>query len=284
MGAQPISHRWTKRGETQSPSCRPCVKGAHVGKALTTSEVERFGVDGHLTVPRIFSDAEIDRAIADIQRWGDEFRRDLKPEQYSWYLEGDAAAQAAGAAPLRKLDQPVAQREVFAELARHPRLVAIVEQLIGRGVTVAFSQVFMKPPEVGVPKPVHQDNFYFGPSDPDSMVTAWIALDEATEENGCLFYGDGSHRRGVVPHFAPSDQPFNLQIPSDQLNCVMSPAPVRRGGVSLHHGNTFHQSSENRSQRWRRAAAFHYMRNDVHLATPALEYDLDALRQITPSP
>ena len=55
----------------------------------------------------------------------------------------------------------------------------------------------------------------------------------------------------------------------------MTPAPVRKGGVSFHHGNTFHQSGPNHSTKWRRACALHYVRNDVEFASPALPYDND---------
>ena len=48
----------------------------------------------------------------------------------------------------------------------------------------------------------------------------------------------------------------------------MTPAPVRKGGVSFHHGNTFHQSGPNHSAHWRRACALHYVRNGVEFATP----------------
>lgn len=53
----------------------------------------------------------------------------------------------------------------------------------------------------------------------------------------------------------------------------MTPAPVRKGGVSFHHGSTFHQSGSNHSTRWRRACALHYVRNGVEFAAPALPYD-----------
>jgi phytanoyl-CoA hydroxylase len=53
----------------------------------------------------------------------------------------------------------------------------------------------------------------------------------------------------------------------------MAPAPVLRGGVSFHHGNTFHCSGPNLSTHWRRACALHYVRNDVEFAKPALPYD-----------
>ncbi|MBC8327032.1 MAG: phytanoyl-CoA dioxygenase family protein [Verrucomicrobia subdivision 3 bacterium] len=50
-------------------------------------------------------------------------------------------------------------------------------------------------------------------------------------------------------------------------------APVPRGGVSIHHGNTLHQSSANRSDQPRRAVTFHFLRNDARLVNPALAYD-----------
>jgi ectoine hydroxylase-related dioxygenase (phytanoyl-CoA dioxygenase family) len=53
----------------------------------------------------------------------------------------------------------------------------------------------------------------------------------------------------------------------------MTPAPVRRGGVSFHHGNTFHQSGPNLSSRWRRACALHYVNHRTFFERPALPYD-----------
>ena len=107
-----------------------------------------------------------------------------------------------------------------------------------------FSQIFFKPPEGGGPKPAHQDNFYFGPNDEEGVVTAWVALDDATLENGCLHFGEGTNHGPVYAHEAPPGEPYNLQLPAALLaRQPMSPAPVRRGGVSFHHGNTFHQSA-----------------------------------------
>ena len=49
-------------------------------------------------------------------------------------------------------------------------------------------------------------------------------------------------------HFAPEGEPYNLQLPAAMLDKQpMTPAPVRKGGVSFHHGNTFHQSGPNHS-------------------------------------
>ena len=229
-------------------------------------------------MPGVFSADEIDAALADLQTWSNEFIAAMPDEQRAWYLE-----QASGDQEplLRKLDNPIFHRSAFRRLAQQPSLVAIVEQLIGSGVCVFFSQVFMKPPEVGGKKPIHQDNFYFGPDDPDATVTVWIALDEATTENGCLYYCD-EHQDEIVNHEAPADEPFNLQIPTAVAERFeMLPAPVPRGGVSFHHGNTPHQSSENRSAHPRRAAALHYLRNGTQLTHPALTFDSAFFVQVT---
>ena len=213
---------------------------------MTLSEADQahYRHFGHITVPGLFDAQDMAAVIADIQAWGDA-------------VPGRAAARAArlvhrrrrqGALVLRKLDNPHHHRESVRRLARAPRLVQVVESLIGRGVSVYFSQIFFKPPEGGGPKPAHQDNFYFGPNDLEGVVTAWIALDDATLENGCLYFGDGTNLGPVYPHEAPPDEPYNLQLPATILaRQPMTPAPVMRGGVSFHHGNTFHQSGPNLS-------------------------------------
>jgi phytanoyl-CoA hydroxylase len=241
---------------------------------LTEADKARYRHVGHLTVPAVFDRAATDALIEDIQRWGVEFLADLPESQRAWYVDGGVKARAV----LRKLDNPHHFRDSVRRLASAPVLVSLVEQLIGRGVWVYFSQVFFKPPEGGGPKPAHQDNFYFGPNDPQGVVTAWIALDDATLENGCLYFGEGTNLGPVYPHEAPPDEPYNLQLPQAILDRQpMTPAPVLRGGVSFHHGNTFHQSGPNLSSHWRRACALHYVNAGTFFEHPALPYD-DSLK------
>lgn len=236
---------------------------------LSETQLSAYRGSGHLTVPNVFTAAEMDDAIEDAKAWGEQVLGGLGEDERKWYLDAGVAKQV-----LRKLDNPAYHRPAFQRLARDPRLVSLVESIIGPGVTVYFSQIFFKPPEGGGPKPVHQDNYYFGPKDRDEMVTAWVALDEATVENGCLYYGEGTNLGPVVPHTAPQGEPFNLLIPEDvAARQAMTPAPVPKGGVSFHHGNTYHQSGRNTSSRWRRAVAFHYGSHATRFVTPALRYD-----------
>jgi ectoine hydroxylase-related dioxygenase (phytanoyl-CoA dioxygenase family) len=240
---------------------------------LSEAQVAQYRQVGHLTVEGVFAPQAMQAAIADAEAWGDEWVAGLDADKRAWYLE---RAGQGGARSLRKLDQPVFERPAFRALARDPGLLALVEALIGPLGGVAFSQIFFKAPEIGGPKPAHQDNFYFGPDDKDGMVTAWIALDDATVENGCLYFGEGSHQAGTQPHTAPDGEPFNLLLTDAQTAALdMQPAPVRRGGVSFHHGDTVHQSSDNRSAHWRRACAVHYYNRGTRLLRPALAYDFD---------
>lgn len=245
---------------------------------MKDTHLQTYRDTGHVTVPDVFTPDQMDAAIADAAAWAEAELSAMDDQQRDWYVDKNSAV----AQQLRKLDNPVTHRDVFRSLASQPALVEMVETIIGKGVTVFFSQIFFKPPEGGGPKPVHQDNFYFGPDDEQGMLTAWIALDEATVENGCLHYGEGTHRGPVIEHVAPPGEPFNLQIPPEVAGQhPMTPAPVPRGGVSFHHGNTFHQSSANRSRTYRRAAAIHYLRNDVKSVKPALPYDEGLFVKIT---
>lgn len=241
---------------------------------LSDPQLETYRDFGHLTVPGVFTACEMAAAIADAQAWADEVLAGLSTEERAWYVDRGASDGQA----LRKLDNPVAHRAVFRDLARKPALVNMVRYLIGGGLRVVFSQIFFKPPRGGGPKPVHQDNFYFGPNNRDGLVTAWVALDDADIENGCLYFGDGSNLGPVLEHVAPPDKPFDLQVPAEiAAQHPMSPAPVPRGGVSFHHGNTLHQSSDNHSDRWRRACAIHYVSAGTVFQTSALTYDPDLM-------
>ena len=241
-------------------------------------KLEEYETTGHTTVPGVFAPAEMDAAIADIERWGEEFLRELPAAQRRWYLDGGVKAKEV----LRKLDNPHYHRASVRALARDPRLVALVESAIGRGVSVYFSQIFFKAPEGGGPKPPHQDNFYFGPRDPEALITAWIAFDDATVENGCMFFGEGTHRKPLLPHAAPPEEPFNLQVAAEAAAAIaLTPAPVPKGGVSFHHGGVLHQSGPNHSARWRRACALHYVRSDNAFVQPGLPYDESMFLRIT---
>lgn len=237
--------------------------------AFTETQLQEFQRTGHITIHHLFDRSTIQSTLDDLTLWSREFLATLRLEDRPWFLEHNTQEPTL----LRKLDHPAFHRDAFRKLATHSCLIPRIHQLLGSDCHLFFSQVFMKPPEAGSPKPIHQDNFYFGPDNLDATLTVWVALDDATLTNGCLHYFD-CHQTEILPHFAPEDEPFNLQIAPqhfDQRRLI--PAPIASGGVSFHHGNTPHFSAANQSGNSRRAVAFHYLRNDATLTNSGLDYD-----------
>ena len=175
---------------------------------------------------------------------------------------------ASGVRAPRKISSPYTRHAGFRALVFDPQLRALLEAVIGAPVELAADQILMKPPAIGSAKPYHQDNAYFRCAPADHVVTAWIALDDVDEENGCLRYIDGSHRQPILPHEVMPDEPHNKVPPPEVIERVLSgsresTAPVGIGGVVLHHSHTLHTSHVNRSQRWRRGYATHWAAADV---------------------
>jgi hypothetical protein len=154
---------------------------------------------GHLTVNGVFAPQQMDtrdprhRAVV---------ARPSSPSCRPRSAPGSSTAASRARTVLRKLDNPHFHRDACKRW-RAIRACRAGRAILGRGVSVYFSQIFFKAPEGGGPKPAHQDNFYFGPTDIEGVVTAWIALDDATLENGCLYFGDGTNQGPVYAHFAP---------------------------------------------------------------------------------
>ena len=158
----------------------------------------------------------------------------------------------------------------FQDIARSPKLLSLVRGLLGPRVKVFRDQALFKPPG-GQAKPPHQDQSYFQVKPVDDLVTAWIALDNATLENGCMCYVPSSHRHGVFPVGKMPDRPTHhvpligdLELPDPVA------VPVPAGSVIFHHGCTFHHSEENKTNTWRKAIIFHYSTSDAVSDRPEL--------------
>jgi ectoine hydroxylase-related dioxygenase (phytanoyl-CoA dioxygenase family) len=136
-------------------------------------------------------------------------------------------------------------------LVRHPAILGAVEQLIGPDILVYTSTWFIKEPESAAIAAWHQDATYFGLR-PYEHVTAWLALTDATAENGCMEFLPGSHERGQLPHTAGViASSVNRAIQAVDGSVDDAPAvhaPLYAGEFSLHHTLTLHRSQPNRSR------------------------------------
>src|SRR5215210_4919549 len=122
------------------------------------------------------------------------------------------------------------------------------------------SMVFTKPPDYPG-QAWHQDELYI-PTRDHSLTGAWIALDDATVENGCLYVIPQTHRMAYLypqhPHERPGEWDFAPQSYGfDDSGAI--PVEVKAGDVVFFNGYLLHRSFKNRSNRFRRALVNHYM-------------------------
>lgn len=199
----------------------------------------------------------------------DEFARTNPEAAYASYA---ADHSEDGRVAPRKIDTPFLKREEFQRFVLDERLTGILRAVLGKEPLLLEDQILMKPPEFGSAKPYHQDNAYFLCRPADDVLTAWIALDDVDEANGCLRYIDGSHSQGILPHEPLPDAPYNKSPASELIDMGReSVAPVKKGGVVLHHCQTLHTSHRNHSKRWRRGYATHWGTADVSAKSSFLD-------------
>ncbi len=150
-----------------------------------------------------------------------------------------------------------------AERALHtPKIVDALVSVIGPNVKAMQSMLFIK--SEGKPGQAwHQDEFFI-PTRDRSLTAVWIALDDATIENGCLWVLPGSHRRGVLypareqddPRFDCTTESYDFPYADDDAVPVEIPA----GTALIFNGYLLHRSLENSGRHgYRRALANHYM-------------------------
>jgi len=109
----------------------------------------------------------------------------------------------------------------------------------------------------------HQDYGYWQCIDPPEMLTAWVALDDVSEENGCMQVVPGSHKWGLVPEGNFFDH--DLQALEERITAASgktfqtAPCILPAGALSFHHCMTLHGSGPNLSQRPRRSLVVHLL-------------------------
>lgn len=156
----------------------------------------------------------------------------------------------------RKLHGYHQEHPVFVRLALdHPNIVGTMERIIGEEVVLKAEMALSKPPFIGSEKPWHQDNAYFNWLPLEKVATAWIALDDATVENGCMHTIHGAHTLGALRHHHTID----CEILPDRLNKDEAiPVPLKAGGVMFFSAMLPHQTPPNGTDKRRRALQFQY--------------------------
>ena len=253
---------------------------------LTTEQLHRFREDGYLVVEDLLGEADLAGVEAEYRRVLDRAAAGLVAEGRLKPLRGNTFSDRYVEA-VEQLDDMYALYqhldislpmtadldwshtlhtgpEVFG-LLTHPRLLDVVESVIGGEIySNPVQHARIKPPRRRLPDIAtdaniaatlwHQDSAVINPeADDTDMLTVWLAVTDATVENGCLVVERASHRDELVLHCPGKVYSGEIYIPESLIDADrVAPVEVRAGSAVLLHKLTRHGSLDNDSDaiRW----------------------------------
>lgn len=133
----------------------------------------------------------------------------------------------------------------------HQRSLYLVKKLLGEDMEMDFDMVINKAPYTNTITPWHQDAAYWVDLPDKRAISCWMALDEATLENGCMWYTPKSHLAPILPHRFAGKEGGALVCDGSEENSVY--VPLQPGSCVMHGGNTLHYSRGNSTAGNRRA-------------------------------
>ena len=142
---------------------------------------------------------------------------------------------------------------VFDKVCHNAKILDAVESIIGKDILVGGTTLFIKDPDKKGFVSWHQDAKYIG-FEPYNWVTAWLAITDTNEENGCMRMWPGSHKEKIKDHKDTYDK-NNLLTRGQTVQNVpvekTTPNTLKAGQLSLHHPMIVHGSGPNKSKQRR---------------------------------
>jgi ectoine hydroxylase-related dioxygenase (phytanoyl-CoA dioxygenase family) len=249
-----------------------------------------FRRDGYLIVRNVVSPDE----VAELRQHTEDLMQGRLPEQQVKTSEqlgssgkavvvNDFGAPPAHLSPEEKAQYFLRIHMLHRKLALHekymlhPRVLDILEVLIGPDLMAMQTMLFLKPAG-SQGQGWHQDSFYI-PTLPDTLCGAWIAIDDADEQNGAMWFAKGSGTEPIYPPCPDVNYGFGDKLVKDikyvkgisdtnDANNMLSPVAdkydqilgsVKAGDVVFFNGHVLHRSKQNWSKdRFRRSFVSHY--------------------------
>ena len=138
---------------------------------------------------------------------------------------------------------------VLNKVCLNNKILDAVESIIGKNILICGTTLFIKNPHEKGFVSFHQDAKYIG-LEPHNWVTAWIAVTDANEKNGCMRMWSGSHKKNLINHEQKFDE-NNLLTRGQTIENVpleeTDPVVLEAGQMSLHHPTVVHGSGLNKS-------------------------------------
>lgn len=207
-------------------------------------EKKQYDKDGFCILKKFFNQQEVEELTANINSFIENNAGKLSGRDIN-YVDGKISSIHA----LHKGDN------YFTKLAAQERVLKAAEVFLGAKSELRGAELFAKPAKVGMPSPMHQDNYYWCVEGHNAL-TMWVALDYCNEENGGLTYYPGTQKLGLINHVdshAPgSSQKVEEKYLSELDQGTIVTPSVEPGDVLVHHSLTIHGSAANKSMKSRR--------------------------------
>ena len=265
--ADPALHPWNT-SFTWTPSV------ARSGR-LTGDQVEAFDRDGFVVLESCFSPDELAPLIADLDDL------EAKADDFLRRFDEDRVSIAESGAIVFGI-HPSVQYDSARAFVRHPLFADLCLDLIGPDSRLYWDQLVYKKPEKPRRFPWHQDNGY-GFVEPQQYLTCWVALTEATIDNGCPWIVPGAHHQGTLAH--QYVEPLGFECLTDHPDAL--PVPVPAGSVVVFSSLTPHLTGPNVTDHVRKAYIVQYapdgaevLRGEPADGAPTHREPLDDGRQV----
>lgn len=213
---------------------------------ITDEQMGKLKEDGYFILENVFTKNEMDALAVRIE----EHQR-IHEE---WIRAQGGTQGISRASEITFTDHLAEKDEVIKEFCTRPEFVAISTKILGPDTDLYWNQSVFKLPEGEKEFPWHQDDGYTA-VEPSPYLTLWLALNDATPDNGCISVMPGSWKRGLVPH---EHTPIGLAChdANDPNQGVL--VPVKAGSMAVFYSLTMHKSGVNRSKGPRKAYIVQY--------------------------
>lgn len=221
---------------------------------LTNDQIAFFNENGYVRIPQVFTPEEIAQMGADLDR----LIQDWATTNVGWtgpwrqvYMSPDVEQRSM----LTHLHDLHFYSEAWCRAVANKHLVDALSSLLGPNVELHHTTLHCKPPEIGMPFPMHQDSPFYQ-HEGAAYVDAIVHIDDATHENGCLRFLPGTHKQGHLTHITENCSPH---LPTDKYRLEDAvECPARAGDVVVFSIYTIHGSQINGTDRWRRLVRLGY--------------------------
>lgn len=227
---------------------------------LSDTQIQQFEATGYLNGGTVLDDDTVETLRGDVIRIIEARDNPSAPQPVLLRNLGKSDN-----APVWQIVNAWQASDAFERLIYHPQIVTGIAQLTGASeLRIWHDQIQYKPAQIGGVNMWHQDAPYWPILAPMTEVTAWVALDDVDESNGCMSMIPGSHLWGNQIDFLHTLKSYD-DMPSEfnGHTITVTRCPVKKGEVHFHHALTWHGSHANTSGRPRRAIALHYMSDET---------------------